>query len=145
MLRRHDRWSRAGRALLAAGVAGAVTLGTIVPAASAMLPMNYDIQPGSDVLLSEVANGGKGATSQSGRYSPKNFIEITNYGDAPVDISGYRIHRCGGPGGAYGPQKVVDEGTVLQPGDQYTTAGQNYPFVDEVDSFYSTNLAGYNY
>jgi len=100
--------------------------------------MRYDIEPGSDVLISEVANGGAGATSQANRDSTKNFIEITNYGAAPVDISGWKIFRCGQTGGGYGPQAVVDEGTVLQPGDQYTTARDTSGY--DVDSFYGTSL-----
>src|SRR5690625_5090769 len=135
MLRRLGR--SPGRALVAAGAAAAVTLGAALPAA-AVLPMRYDIEPGSDVLISEVANSGAGATSQANRDSTKNFIEITNYGAAPVDISGWKIFRCGQTGGGYGPQAAVAEGTVLQPGDQYTTARGTSGY--DVASFYGTSL-----
>lgn len=137
MLRRQDRLSRAGRALLAAGAAGAVTLGAALPAA-ALLPMRYDIEPGSPVLISEVANGGAGATTQANRDSSKNFIELTNYGDTPMDISGWKVFRCGQTGGGYGPQAVVAAGTVLQPGDQYTTAREGSGYA--ADSYFDTSL-----
>lgn len=141
MLNRFIR--RLGAAVAATGVAAALVLAAAAPAAAAPAPMRYDIEPGSPVLISEVANGGQGATSQSGRYSPKNFIEITNYGDAPVDISEYRIYRCGGTGASYGPQAIADEGTVLEPGEQYTTAGEGSGY--DVENHHSTNLASYNY
>lgn len=140
MLRRPGRFR--GRALLAAGVAATVTLGVTLPAA-AVLPMRYDIEPGSPVLISEIANGGPGATSQSNRDSAKNFIEITNYGDHPVDISGWKIYRCGQTGGGYGPQAVVADGTVLAPGEQYTTAREGSGYA--ADSYYDTSLHSFGF
>lgn len=101
-------------------------------------PNKYDIEPNSDVLISEVAAGGAGASSQANRNADKNFIELTNYGTEPVDISGWRIYRCGQTGGGYGPQAVVADGTVLQPGAQYTTAAERSGY--DADSHYSTNL-----
>ncbi len=140
MLRRSGMFR--GRALLAAGIAATVTLGAALPAAAA-LPMRYDIEPGSPVLISEIANGGPGATSQANRDSAKNFIEITNYGNQPVDISGWKIYRCGQTGGGYGPQAVVADGTVLQPGEQYVTAREGSGY--EADSYYDTSLHAFGF
>ena len=123
--------------------AGALLLGGLLAATAAVpahgaVPMRYDIRPGSDVLISEIANGGAGATPQANRDSTKNFIEITNYGAAPMDISGWKIYRCGQTGGGYGPQAVVPSGTVLAPGDQFTAAraGSGYA----ADASYDTSL-----
>ncbi|WP_205472812.1 lamin tail domain-containing protein [Nocardioides sp. SYSU D00038] len=94
-------------------------LSTSPPAAAAP---NEPIAP-STVLISEIANGGAGATSNANRVSADNFMEIRNYGDQPVDVSGWRLLRCGQTGDAYGPQKVFPEGTVLAPGDTWTVTG----------------------
>ncbi|HIZ35207.1 MAG TPA: lamin tail domain-containing protein, partial [Candidatus Ruania gallistercoris] len=135
---------RSGAVFAAAGVAAALVLAAAAPAAAAPAPLRYDIEPGSPVLISEIANGGqRDGDTQASRLSARNFIEITNYGDAPVDITGYRIYRCGGTGASYGPQAIAAEGTVLQPGEQYTTAGEGSGY--DVDNIHSTNLAGYNY
>jgi len=126
--------SRPAAALLLGGILAA----SMAHPAQAAVPMRYDIQPGSDVLISEIANGGAGATSQANRDSQKNFIEITNYGAAPMDISGWRIFRCGQTGGGYGPQAVVPAGTVLAPGDQFTAAHSGSGYA--ADALYDTSL-----
>ncbi|QOR72201.1 lamin tail domain-containing protein [Ruania alkalisoli] len=131
------------RAALATSALTALVMAPALAAAAGPVPTRFDIEPGSDVLISEVANGGAGASSQSNRDSAKNFIEITNYGAAPVDISGWRIFRCGQTGGGYGPQAVVDADTVLQPGEQYTAArqGSGYP----ADAYYGTSLHSFGF
>ncbi len=97
----------------------------------------------SGVLVSEVAAGGPGATSQANRDSHKNFIELTNYSDEPVDLSGWRIYRCGQVGSGYGPQAVVEDGTVLAPGDQFTAAAAGSGY--EADAYYETNLHSFGF
>lgn len=131
---------RAGVAALAALALPAV--GLTSASGGTALPARFDIEHGP-VLISEIAAGGAGATSQSNRDGNKNFIELTNYGDAPVDISGWRIYRCGQVGSGYGPQTIVADNTVLQPGDQFTTAAVNSGY--EVDASYETNLHAFGY
>lgn len=115
------RTAAAIAAAASTGVIGGLLSG-VAPATAATHP-NVEPIIGSSVLISEIANGGAGATSNANRVSADNFIEITNYGTEPVDISGYRVLRCGQTGDVYGPQKVVPAGTVLAPGDSYTVAG----------------------
>ncbi|MBD8045179.1 lamin tail domain-containing protein [Arthrobacter sp. Sa2BUA2] len=111
--------------------------------AQAALPLRFDVQPGSDVLISEVANGGAGANPQSNRAAARNFIEITNYGSGPMDISGWKIFRCGQTGGGYGPQAVIPDGTVLSPGDQFTAARDTSGYT--ADAFYGTSLHDFGF
>jgi hypothetical protein len=109
--------------LLAAGVAGAAVLATLLPGIAQAAPAAAVAAAApnpSAILISEIANGGGGADSNASRVSTDDFVEIGNYGSKPVDISGYRILRCGQTGDAYGPQKVVPAGTTLAPGDTYT-------------------------
>lgn len=128
---------------LAALAALALPATMIAPtAASAGLPARFDIEP-SSVLVSEVAAGGPGATSQSNRDGTKNFIELTNYGDEPMDISGWQIFRCGQAGSGYGPQSVVAEGTILAPGDQFTAVAEDSDYVG--DATYATNLHSFGF
>lgn len=116
---------------------------SIIASALPVASAKYDIEPSSDVLISEIAAGGAGATSQSNRNGDQNFIELTNYGSGAVDISGWRIFRCGQTGGGYGPQAVVADGTVLAPGAQYTTASETSNY--DADSFYETNLHAFGF
>ncbi|MDN4173291.1 lamin tail domain-containing protein [Nocardioides sp. SOB77] len=108
--------SSALTALLAATVLPATT--PLAPAASAAPAAPPG--PTSSILISEIANGGAGATSNANRVSNDDFMEIANFGTAPVDVSGWRLLRCGQTGDAYGPQKVLPAGTVLAPGETYT-------------------------
>lgn len=71
----------------------------------------------SPVLVSELANGGPAGSSDE-------FAEFTNYGDAPIDIGGWRFHRCSGSGRTddAGLQAVFPSGTVLEPGESVVAA-----------------------
>ena len=145
--RRRNRWRRTlnvSRAAALTALAAALIVPSTAMAAPDLLPAKYDTEPGSDVLISEIAAGGAGATSQANRNAHQNFIEITNYGNSPVDIGGWRIYRCGQTGGGYGPQAVVSAGTVLQPGDQYTAAAEGSSYSD-ADAHYGTNLHAFGF
>lgn len=107
-------------ALFVAGIAGIATVAALLPATAQAVPLATAAVDMSSIRISEIANGGPGATSNASRVSADDFIEIGNFGNAPVDISGLRILRCGQTGDAYGPQKVVPAGTVLAAGDTYT-------------------------
>ncbi|MGO1317198.1 MAG: lamin tail domain-containing protein [Cellulomonadaceae bacterium] len=136
--RRPGRGRSALRAVAAGLLASSIALSAAGAAGAAALPARYDVEPGSPVLISEVANGGAGASVTANRNGSKNFIEITNYSGAAVDISGWKIYRCGQTGGGYGPQAVVPDGTELQPGDQFTAAGKSSGYA--VDALYDTDL-----
>ncbi len=130
----------------------AVTAG-LVPAAANAQPAPYPTpdpafapaaEPGdpnaSPILISEVTNGGAGVDSNADRVSTDDFIEIGNFGTEPVDVSDWRILRCGQTGDGYGPQKVVPAGTVLQPGEKYTVGSATSTHKDVVkrDADYDT-------
>ncbi|WP_370614367.1 lamin tail domain-containing protein [Mumia qirimensis] len=142
---RHDRTLAV---LVVAGAATAVIAG-LTPAAAAVssspTPAPYPTaepaiapaaEPGdpntSPILISEVTNGGAGLDTNADRVSTDDFIEIGNFGTEPVDVSDWRILRCGQTGDGYGPQKVIPKGTVLQPGDKYTVGSANSTHKDVV-------------
>lgn len=142
--------TRAGRATprrMALGLIGglaAVSLGAgMAPALEAEAGNRYEVSPGSPVLISEIANGGAGASTTANRVANKNFIELSNFSESPVDISGWKIYRCGQTGGGYGPQTVVPADTILAPGAQFTTsrAGSGYA----TDASYETSLHDFGY
>ncbi|NEE02684.1 lamin tail domain-containing protein [Phytoactinopolyspora halotolerans] len=94
------------------------------------------VQP-SDVLISELTNGGPAGSSD-------NFVEFANYGDAAVDISGWKFYRCWASGRRTPDslQSEVPDGTVLQPGQVFVAA---HTVVDVPDGVpharYSVSLA----
>ncbi|MFD1860696.1 hypothetical protein EHW97_11170 [Aeromicrobium camelliae] len=103
------------------------------------LPPPAPAGPLSGVLVSEVASGGPGGGSE-------NFIEITNYGPEPADISGWKIFRCGQTGDGYGPQAVVPDGTVLAPGAQFTAVREGGGLDDgTADATYDTSLHSFGF
>jgi hypothetical protein len=72
------------------GVTGDVSVDFIkahrTPGAPNATEPDPGVQP-SDVLVSELANGGPGGNND-------DFIELANYGVGVVDVSGWRIYRC---------------------------------------------------
>lgn len=69
------------------------------------------------VLLSEFANGGA-------RSEADSFFELRNYGDEPVDLTGWNVYRCNEHGlrrGAANPELDL-HGVVLEPGQTFTVA-----------------------
>ena len=92
------------------------------------------------MVISEIANGGPGGYHD-------NFIEIANWGDEPVDVSGWELFRCTGAGSvASAPQNTL-QGTIgagerwlfARESDQSTIADA------DVEQRYSTSLAYESY
>ena len=109
---------------------------TVAPAKAA----EAAAQPGGQVVISEIANGGPGGYHD-------NFIEIANWGDEPVDVTGWQLFRCTGSGSvASGPQNELD-GTIgagetwlfARKHDQSTLADA------DVKARYGTSLANESY
>ncbi|QAY73702.1 hypothetical protein ET445_10440 [Agromyces protaetiae] len=70
-----------------------------------------------DILISELANGGRGSRSDS-------FFELVNAGDTPVDLTGWEVARCSMQGlrANLGRTETDLHGVVLEPGEFYTGA-----------------------
>ncbi|GMA31540.1 lamin tail domain-containing protein [Litorihabitans aurantiacus] len=96
--------------------------------------------PVTGVLISEVASGGPSGGSD-------NFIEIANFGEADVDVSGWRVFRCGQAGDAYGPQAVAPAGIVLAPGERWTAVreGSALAAAGVGDATYGTSLHSFGF
>jgi len=92
---------------------------------------------GGDVLVSELANGGPAGGSD-------DFVEFANYGDEPVDVSGWKFYRCWGSGRTDNGslQATFPTGTVLDPGEAFVAANIAVPLPSGVDAVrYSVGLA----
>ncbi|MGO2664107.1 lamin tail domain-containing protein, partial [Mycetocola reblochoni] len=91
------------------------------------------LRPGA-VKISEYAPGGPGARD--------DFIEIANYGDSPVDLSGWSLLRCGDNAQTYTQHAGLPSGTTLAPGEAFTfvrTDAQTIPS-SVADARYSTSV-----
>jgi hypothetical protein len=91
----------------------------------------------SPVLVSELANGGPAGSSDE-------FVEFANYGDAAVDVSGWRFHRCFASGRTDdgGLQAVFPFGTVLEPGEAVVAAHTSVAVPTGVEAVrFAVNLA----
>ncbi|MTV24515.1 hypothetical protein FTX61_03660 [Nitriliruptoraceae bacterium ZYF776] len=102
-------------------------------------PADDPVPPTLDgpVRVSELANAGPGGTSD-------NFFELGNFGDEPVDVSGWRVHRCQADGRRNAtPQVTIAAGTTLAPGDTYLAVRAGGPLAggSAVDATYTTSFA----
>ena len=93
---------------------------------------------GSGVVVSELANGGPGGYHD-------NFIEIANWGDEPVNVTGWQLFRCTATGAvASGPQNKL-QGTIGV-GEKWVFARESdQSTVRDVKGRYSTSLANGSY
>lgn len=69
-------------------------IGTRTPAAANITADAPTPRRDMRVLITEVANEGSASTSDQ-------FIELTNFSDAPVDVDGWKLYRCGENGTTY--------------------------------------------
>lgn len=126
------------RQLLGASLAATIAFSALAATSPAQAAPTPAPTPG--VLISEVASGGPTGSSD-------NFIEIANFGDAAVDVGGWRIFRCGQSGDAYGPQAVIPAGTTLAPGQQFTAvrSGSALAAAGVGDAVYDTSLHSFGF
>ncbi|WP_112133268.1 lamin tail domain-containing protein [Glycomyces dulcitolivorans] len=86
------------------------------------------------VLISEVSNAGPAGSADE-------IIELANFGDTAVDLTGWQVYRCAASGSrAYEPQLPPLSGVVLDPGETYLIANTAGTFPD-ADAFYEVSLA----
>lgn len=89
----------------------------------------------SPVRITEVTNGGPGGAGD-------NFFELTNTGDAPVDVTGWQVYRCTGTGRVYDGmlQLSLPDGEVA-PGEVFTAARTGADStVEHPDATYGTSF-----
>ena len=89
----------------------------------------------SPVKITEVTNGGPGGTGD-------NFLELTNTGDTPVDVTGWQVYRCSGTGRVYKDmlQLTLPDGEMA-PGEVFTAARSGKDStVENPDATYDTSF-----
>lgn len=98
-------------------------------------PLAYDTVT---VAVSEIATDPSAGPTGSAQH---NFIELGNYGDAAVDISGWTLRRCQADGvRAHDLQATVPDGTVLRPGETWLAARAGTPAAATADATYDESL-----
>lgn len=99
---------------------------------------DYPEQPG--VAISEVATDPAPEGMPAGSIQ-RNWIELANYGDHAVDISGWTARRCEADGQrATDLQFTVPEGTTLEPGTAYLAARSGTEAAADADTTYEVAL-----
>jgi hypothetical protein len=92
------------------------------------------------VAISEVANDPDPDGFPAG-WVPRNFVELGNYGDEPVDIGGWTAYRCTADGPrAVDPQFGIPRGTVLEPGATFLAALTGTTEAADADVVYDVSL-----
>jgi 3',5'-cyclic AMP phosphodiesterase CpdA len=121
------------------GLTGDATDDFIIAERTPGAPNATEPHPGvqhTDVLISELTNGGVG-----GGFD--NFIELSNYGEQPVDISGWSIYRCDRDGrlGTGNLQVTIPTGTMIEPGGVFVAARPEVEVPEDVPHIrYETTL-----
>ncbi|MEO5921045.1 MAG: lamin tail domain-containing protein, partial [Pseudolysinimonas sp.] len=103
--------------LLALATTGAI--GLAAPPAAAAPP---DVSTAGLVLIDELANG-------DARSDSNSFVELRNWGDTLVDLTGWRLYRCSGQGlrSNVGRTEGDLSGIVLAPGGIVTVSRVGMP------------------
>ena len=71
----------------------------------------------------------------------RNFIEVGNYGDAVVDVSGWTVRRCEADGiRSRDLQVTVPNGTLLEPGEVFLAARAGTAAAELADATYAASL-----
>lgn len=97
--------------------------------------------PAPSVVISEIAND-PGTEGMPAGWTPRNWIELGNYGDRPVDIGGWTAYRCTAAGPrAVDPQFRVPAGTVLAPGATFLAALAGTAEAATADLAYDVSLS----
>jgi len=98
----------------------------------------YPARPG--VAVSEIATDPADSELPSGT-TQQNWIELGNYGDEPVDISGWTVRRCQADGTrALELQLTIAENTVLAPGRVFVAARSGTAAAESADATYDVSL-----
>lgn len=106
----------------------------------AVVEQPFTYESGVSVAISEVATDPAQSELPSGMRQ-QNWIELANYGQAPVDLSGWEVRRCQADGRrAIKPQVVVPVGTVLAPGETWMAARDGTDAAVTADAVYGTSL-----
>lgn len=96
----------------------------------------YPQQP--SVAISEFATDPSTDGMPAGSVQ-RNYVELANYGDAPVDLSGWSVTRCEADGlRARDDQARIADGTVLGPGQNWLAAAAGTPLAATADARYPT-------
>ncbi|MBD0329803.1 MAG: lamin tail domain-containing protein [Thermoleophilia bacterium] len=104
----------------------------LAPSAVAPAPA---VASASGVVISEFRFRGPAGASDE-------FVELTNAGAAPVDVSGWRVQACSATTGAAATRATVPDGTTLAPGRHLLVAHTSgYTGAVPADLGYGTGIA----
>jgi len=111
-----------------------VGAGVAAPAAATLPKPVYDATP--TVLINELTNG-------DAHSDADGFFELRNWGDAPVDLTGWEVYRCTFKGlrSKVGMTEGDLTGVVLQPGEIRTVSRIGLPGEDHISATF--DLTGF--
>ena len=109
--------------------------------ADALVDAGFDYPEERGVAISEVATDPTTDGMPAGSVQ-RNYVEIGNYAETPVDIGGWSIWRCMVDGArAVSPQVTIPRGTVLEPGEAFVAARAGTDAAEDDDASYDTALS----
>ncbi|MEL4317976.1 lamin tail domain-containing protein [Leifsonia sp. YIM 134122] len=98
----------------------------------------FDYPQRASVAISEFATDPSTEGMPAGSVQ-RNFVELANYGDESVDLSGWSIARCEADGlRAREDQARIADGTILHPGQTWLAAADGTPLAATADARYAT-------
>lgn len=95
---------------------------------------------GTGVAISELATDPSTEGMPAGSIQ-RNFVELGNYGDVPIDLGGWSVRRCQADGTrAREVQFTVPAGVTIEPGEVYLAAREGTAAAETADLTYPTSL-----
>ena len=93
------------------------------------------------VAISEIATDPSPEGMPAGTVQ-RNYIELGNYSQEPVDVGGWTVWRCMVDGArAVEPQFTIPAGTELAPGDVFLGVREGTAAESDADAVYDTSLS----
>lgn len=107
---------------------------------SSVFRQSFSYPAAAGVAISEIATDPPSSAMPTGQ-SPRNWIEVGNYGDTAVDIGGWTLRRCTAAGTrARSVQVTVPKGTKLAAGEVFLAARAGTEAAADAEASYSTAL-----
>ncbi|MBL8103108.1 MAG: lamin tail domain-containing protein [Anaerolineales bacterium] len=133
-----QNWNRLPRFFLVLTLLIALCAGVFAPRVEKVEAKPMMVYPATSVVISEFRTRGPSLTNSA----TDEFIELYNPTNVPIAIGNWEIHASNNTGGGTAtPRTTIPLGTILQPGQYYLIANNDYSGAVAADLSYGVGIA----